>query len=50
MQDSLHAGLLEQPVAEEGGSCARPICFGAMLIGLLAFGVRVPATPHSADV
>ena len=40
VQDSLNAGLLAPPPEEGGGACSRPICFGALLIGLLAFGVR----------
>jgi hypothetical protein len=44
VDDSLNAGLLAPPsTAEEGGSCSRPICFGALVIGLLAFGVRFAA-------
>jgi hypothetical protein len=42
VDDSLNAGLLPgEATSPEGGSCSRPLCFGALLIGLLAFGVRV---------
>ena len=40
VDDSLNAGLLAQQPDEERGSCSRPICFGALVIGVLAFGVR----------
>eukprot|EP01043_Picozoa_sp_COSAG02_P037348 COSAG02_NODE_2794_length_8016_cov_5.159783_6_plen_136_part_00 len=45
VDESLNAGLLAPTPGEEGGSCSRPICFGVLVIGLLAFGVR--AASHS---
>ena len=48
IDESLNAGLLppapgQLATASAGaGAGSRPLCFGALLIGLLAFGVRLP--------
>ena len=61
VDDSLNAGLLPSSTIQGAGAqnqtaCSRPICFGVLLIGLLAFGVRAPppaqrraAGSHRAD-
>ena len=43
LDDALHAGLLPagqlQSSSGDAGACSRPLCFGALIIGVLAFGV-----------